>query len=476
MPKKELGFRAAAVIQFCSRYLNVFVQLILTMILARLLTPDEYGVMAVVAVLVGFFSIISNVGINAAVIQYRDLSDYDCGALFTFTILVGFVLAAVFCALSAPVSWFYQDEQYLSLLCFTSLSVLFHAANMVPNGVLIRDKQFLIIGFRAVTVTVLCGVVCVALAFLGFGVYSLAVNSVLNALLILLWNIVASKIPVGVLRFKEQLKLVWKFSLFQFVAQVTQYLIRNLDTLLIGVVLGSTPLGFYDKAYKLAKYPIDIVPSTITPVLKSFFSAMQDDVEKLYDSFLRVQKVLSILGVYFSVVCFFSATELILLFFGDQWGQSIAPFSILSLSIYFQMINFTVFSALEALKRTDFLMRQTLISGGIMVSSLIVGLLCGTLESVAIAECVGFVLYTIPVVYYVIHKAFNRSVVAYLRNFIPEIIAGLVTCVLLMFLCALGLENMLASLAAKVLLGIACYVALLKIMGQTKYLSILKKN
>lgn len=237
------GFRAATLIQFGSKYFNVFIQLAITMVLARLLTPEQYGVMAVIAVFIGFFTLLSEIGVGPAIIQYRELSDEDCSALMSFTLLMGVVLAFVFCAMSFVVSSFFVEPEYIPLMCFASIAVVFQAVNMVPNGILIRDKKFLVIAIRTVTVTVISGICAVVLAFLGYGTYALVANLVISSFLTVLWNVTRSGLRFGNWHFGKQLKIVGKFSVYQFVSQMVQYFIRNLDALLIGVVLGSTALG-----------------------------------------------------------------------------------------------------------------------------------------------------------------------------------------------------------------------------------------
>ncbi len=473
---KQSGLRGAVVIQFGSKYINVALTLVVTMVLARILTPEEYGVMAVISVFLGLFSVIANVGIGAAVVQYRDLSDEDCGALLTFTVIFGVVLALVFCGLSLPVAALYGSDEYVPLMCLASLSVVFGAANMVPNGVLLRDRMFLVSGVRLVVTSLASSLIAIALAFMGWGAYALVLNTVLQSFFVLVWNLVACGLPLGRMDMMGPLKKIMRFSSFQFLSQVLQYFIRNLDNMLIGAVMGSTALGFYDKAYKLAKYPIEIVPGTIGPVLKSFFSVADGDLDKIYELFFKVQKVMSVVGVLASVCFALCAPELIWLFFGDQWGASVTPFAILSVSIVFQMMNYTVFSVLEGLKRTDYLFRHTLITSIGMAVLLVIGLWAGTLEAVAAAVSAYFILSTVPFVYFVVRKGFGRSILGYLRGFVPEFFAGLLTAAAIVAVAQFFPETGIVSLLVKGFVGCAVYLLLIWRMGQLKYLKMLVKR
>lgn len=468
--QRRSGFRAATVIQFSSKYLNGALNLVVTMVLARILTPEDYGVVAMVSVFIGLFSLLTNMGIGPAVIQYRNLTDEDCSALMSFTLLLGIALALVFCALSWPMSMVFNRSEYVPLMCLSSLAVLFNSMNMVPNGVLVRDKRFFAIGIRLVVVSIVSGVVSIGLAFAGFGAYALVANSVIAAAGAFLWNFLASGLRLGNWAFRSQLKLVGRFSAFQFASQFVQYLIRNLDNFLVGVVLGTTALGFYEKAYRLAKYPVNFLPGTMNPVLKTFFADCGGVSERLYGSYFRVQKVLSILGVLASVACFFLAEELVLLLFGDQWVDSNIPFKILSLSIAFQVLNFSVFSVLEAAKRTDYLLAHTIITGCTTIGLLIVGLCQGDIVAVSAYVSLGFALSTVSKLYFVIHKAFQKSILSYILKFAPEFAAGVLVSVALVLVSPFISGNLIVSFLTKSCLVLALYFGLILLFGQGDYI------
>ena len=474
--RRQSGLRAAMFIQFGAKYINVALTLIVTMVLARILTPAQYGVMSVISVFLGLFSVISNVGIGAAVVQYRDLSDDECSGLLSFTFLLGIVLAFAFCFLSFPISLAYGNEEYVPMMCLASLSVVFNAANMVPNGILLRDKMFLTSGVRLVVTSLASSLIAILLALKGLGVYSLILNTVLQALFVLIWNLISIDLPIGNREMKSALNKIKRFSSFQFLSQVLQYFIRNLDNMLIGAVLGSTTLGYYDKAYRLAKYPIEIVPSTIGPVLKSFFSAAEGDLNRIYDLFYKVEKTMSIVGVFASVFFALSASELIGLFFGGQWADSVEPFAILSVSIVFQMLNYMVFSVLEGLKRTDYLFKHILITSLTMVAMLLIGLKIGTLNAVASMVSAYFIFSTIPFLYFVVFKGFGRSVTKFVLGFAPEFCSGLLSGLVMAAVSRLLPTPSLLSLFLKLVCGGGAYLLLIWKLGQIRYLKMLFKR
>ena len=466
--RRPMGFKLGVLVQMASRYASVIINMGLTMVLARILTPNDYGVMSVVTVFIGLFTVISNSGINAAVIQYRDLSNSDLGGLLAYTLIMGIGMATLFCLLSIPVSFVYHNFEYVPLMCLASVSVLFRSLDMVPDGVQIRERKFALNGFRTIVSSLAAGLVAVALALAGLGTYALVFNNILQAMIIVVWNLIASGMRPVFSNMSAPINKVRKFSNFQLVSQIAQYLVRNLDNLFVGYFLGSSALGQYDKAYKLSKYPIDYVPSTINPVLKSYFSSKQSDLDDLYASFLKVQKLLSIAGVVAGIIFFFSAEELIEVFFGNQWISAIKPFRLLSLSIPFQLVNYTVFSALEGLKRADLLVKNITLNCVVSIVLLTLGVATGSLEGVALCVSIGFILATPSYLWFVIHRGFNKSVIGYLYKLAPAFMSGLVSFVILALVTPLLSMSGLRSLAFKVLIGAGTYVAPLLLIHAMK--------
>lgn len=467
----SMGFKSGAVVQIGSRYAGVITNLITTMILARILTPEQFGVMAIITVILGLFTTISNAGINAAVIQYRDFTDNDLGKLFAFTIVTGVTMSLFFAFLSIPISFFYSNAEYVPLMCMSSIAVFFQSANMVLDGVQIRDRRFGLNGLRIIVSVFVGGIASVFLALSGWGIYALVANTVLQSLIIFFWNVVASGVRPIFIGFLEPVKCVMKFSVFQSGAQIAQYLIRNLDNLLVGYFMGSSALGLYDKAYKLSKYPVDYIPGTVTPIVRSYFSSLSSSCEKFYFAFLKVQKLLAAAGIGIGAIVFFAGQELILVLYGSQWTDSIELFQLLSISIPFQLVNFTVFSALEGLKRTDLLFQNLLVNSVVTVLLLAYGIASDNLKVVAFCVSVSFILATPTFLWFVVHKGFGQSVLKYLRIFIPACISGFVTVLVLFLVTSYLPQNIFLSLVCKILIGGGIYLIFLILLGGLKDLS-----
>ncbi|CDB16983.1 polysaccharide biosynthesis protein [Clostridium sp. CAG:221] len=251
-------------------------------------------------------------GIGPAIIQHKDLSKKQISDIFIFTVFVGLLVSIGFILFSYPLAMFYDNRVYISLGIILSIGIFFNVVNMVPNALLLKDKQFKALGIRTVVITIIGGIITIILAIKGAKYYALVINSVFVGFLTFVFNYWYSKINIYWGFSLESIKKIKEFSSYQFGFNFINYFSRNSDNLLIGKFMGEVALGYYDKAYRLMLYPVQNLTHVITPVLHPILSDYQDDYDKIYSQYVKVVKILSLLGVFILVFCFFSAKEIIL--------------------------------------------------------------------------------------------------------------------------------------------------------------------
>lgn len=379
----QTSIRKASLINIIARYSSIFIQILYNAVLARILTPKDFGIVAVLTVFSSFFSLLANMGIGTAVIQNKELSENDNNSLFTFTLYLGILFMFLFVALSFPIALFYDNSVYKSLGAILSISLCFNILNTVPNAILLKQKRFLVVGIRTVVVTILSSAFTIVLAVIGLRYYSIVFHSVISSILLFAWNMFSVKLRVKSRVDWSSVKKIRNYASYQFLFNITNYFARNLDNLLIGKYLGDAPLGYYNKSYTLMLFPIQNLTHVITPVLHPILSDYQNDKEKIFTQYMKVVKVLSLLGVFVTPFCFFAADELILLFFGDQWTQAIPAFRILSLSIYAQMLAASTGSIYQSLGKTKLMFYSGIATTTITVVGILSGILSGRVEKVA---------------------------------------------------------------------------------------------
>lgn len=414
---ESISIKRAALINFVTKYSNVFIQLLINSILARLLTPDDYGVVTVVTVFTGFFTLLADLGIGPAIIQDKSLKDKDISSIFNFTIITGVGISLLFVIFSYPLSRFYNNAIYIPIGAMLSLSILFNVLNIVPNALLLKEKKFKLIGIRTVCVSVACGLITILLAYLKFKYYAIIINSILMAFFTFVLNYKSVKIKLDWVLSNDSLIKISGFSAYQFGFSFINYFARNLDNLLIGKFLGEVPLGYYDKAYKLMLYPVSNLTHVISPVLHPILSEYQNKRDIIYEKYVHVVRLLSILGVFFSIFCFVASHEIVMIMFGNQWVNSIPAFKLLSLSIWAQMVTASSGAIFQATGETKWLFRCGIFTTISTVTCILIGLWLGSIETVALFIVMSFLINFFIVYFILVKMVFHKNLWKFILQF-----------------------------------------------------------
>ena len=244
---------------------------------------------------------------------------------------------------------------------------------------------------RSLTVQIAGGTAAIAAAYAGAGIYALTINPVFSSLMFLAINYRQNPLPLRLRPGRKALGKVFSFSAYQFSFQLINYFSRNLDKLLMGRYMSLSQLGYYDKSYRLMMLPLQNIAYVISPVMHPIFSEMQHDLKQLGASYLKVVRLLAFIGLPLSAVLFFTAQELVLIIFGDQWEPSVPVFRILALSVGIQIVMSTSGSIFQAANATRMLFLCGVFSAALNVAAICTGIFAfGTTEAVAWCICASF--------------------------------------------------------------------------------------
>jgi PST family polysaccharide transporter len=417
---KNISIKKATVIYGVAKYSTVFVQLIISAVLSRILTPNDYGIVAVVTIFTTLFNILANLGLGTAVTQYKELSKQDVQDVFTFSEYVSVVLAFVFTLMSYPISVFYNDNVYIPITLMLSISVLFNALNMVPNALLLKEKEFFKVGVRMIISTLGSGVIAILLALLGAKYYALVMQSILNAFITFIWNYKGTDLRFKIHFSFEPIKQVKDYSINQFLYNIVIYFEQNLDNLLIGKLMGNEMLAYYNKGYTLMRYPVNNIAHAITPVLHPILSEHQKDKKFIYDEFVKIAKILSLIGVFITAFCFWADTEIVICYFGSQWYEAVSTFKWLSICLCAQLLNALAGSIFQSIGCTKQMLQSGLFHVPISFIAIIIGAYSKNITILAILVSVSMIIKFFVLYFFLIKKSFGFSLKKFFVNFIPD--------------------------------------------------------
>ena len=415
-----------------SKYIGIVISLVVTGVLARLLSPEDFGIVTIAIVIISFFGIFSDLGIAPAIIQNKDLSVKDLSNIFSFTIWSGVLLSVCFFFSSWLIADYYQNPILLHICQLLSINLLFSTLNIVPNALLLKNKEFKYIAFRNLIVQGIGGTISVAAALLGAGLYALLINPIFSGIIIFIISYRRYPQKIRKTTGMSSMRKIFTFSGYQFLFNLINFFSRNLDKLLIGKYMNLSLLGYYEKSYRLMMLPLQNITHVITPVMHPVFSELQNDLKHLSWSYLKIIRLLAFLGFSLSVFSWFTSKELVLLVFGSQWQNSVPVFQILSLTIGIQIILSTSGSIFQAANDTRNLFISGFFSAVLNISGMLTGIFYfKTLEAVAWGICVSFILNFIQCYWLMYKVTFKISMLPFWKQLISPGILSLILLVLL---------------------------------------------
>lgn len=422
-----------------AKYSGIAVQLAITAILARLLSPTDFGTVAVATVIISFFNILSDIGIGPAIIQNKGLTEDDLSHIFSFTLYTGIILSALFFLCAQPIAHYYENNVLISVCRWLSLPILFYSINIVPLNLQYKHKRFRFVAFSTLGVQIVTGTISMIGAYYGMGLYALVMSQVLSSILLFCIYYFRYSLRFHIWINLQSLKKIMSFSLYQFSFNLVNYFSRNLDKLLIGRFIGMSSLGYYEKSYRLMQMPLQNITFVITPVMQPVFSSLQHDLSDLARKYIKVLQLLAYISFPLSVFLFFTAEELILLFFGNQWHEAISVFKILALTVSMQILTSTSGAIYQSANATKQLFITGCCGAFFMTTSFMITIFCWhSIESVAYGFLVAQFANTIQCFFF-LFRTLRYPIIEILKILIRPFMIGT-----FLFLC-LWIENAFIS-------------------------------
>lgn len=404
-----MEFKKALKHSAITKYLNLLVNIFFAGVLARLLSPDDFGIVAVVSVFSIFFTMFTDVGIGVGVVQYNDLGLKQLSSLFFLSLFIGLLLGIAFYFFSYVVAFFYENELYIKICKIFSVSLLLSSITVLPNALLRKESKFRTLGIINIATSVLSGIVAIVMAKNDFGYWSLIYRMMLSSFLIFVFSFYYSRIKIEFTFSLIGLRSMLTYSAYNFLFNVVNYFSRNLDNLLIGKFIGFNALGLYEKSYTLMRLPLDNTTVVITPILHPVLRKKNLNTTELFEVHIRLVRLLMLIGVSLSVCLYFVSDSLVLLMYGNQWVESAEPFKWLALSIWAQMILSSTGAFFQVSGKSKWLFISGLASSLLMIFAILLGISQGSVVLISQSLLIAFILNIVQTFYILGRSVFSVS-------------------------------------------------------------------
>jgi O-antigen/teichoic acid export membrane protein len=388
------------------------------LIVARLVTPADFGLVGMAGVYLGLAATFSEFGFGTALITLSDLTVDDIAQINTFSVVSGLIGFLLSCALARPIGWFFRSPQLPAVIVVMSIAFLIAGFRTVPCSLLQKEfkfKQLSVIETVAALTQSLCILV---LAWMGRGYWALVVGSVTGAVISTALNVALR--PRGFARPRlESIGHAVKFSWQLLVARLSWRVYSDADFLVAGRMLGATPLGLYTFAWNVATLPVEKVTTLVGQVMPAVFSANQSDRAGLCRYLRSVTEALSLVTFPAAIGLGLTAPEFVPLVLGKSWSGVIAPLVILAFYASIRSVSSLLGPLLTALRETRFLMWDNLAAAVIMPIAFYVGSRWGP-PGIAWGWIVGYPFIILPL-YFRMFRKIGMSTATYLAAMRPAL-------------------------------------------------------
>lgn len=379
--------------------LKLGLQLLSTAILARLLAPADFGLLALVMPILAFFTVFRDVGLTSATIYSDDITPDEVTSLFWINAGAGTLMALLLIGISPLAGRFYGDARLTTTLQVMSITFVMSGVMAQYQALLQRDLKFKLLTLIDVGANVLGTALSIWAAFAGFGYWSLLVMPVTMQATNMIGTLVVSRWQPGRPCWQPRSASMARFGSAIAGFNILNYFARNVDNLLIGKVWGMEALGFYGRAYSLMMAPLSQVIYPLSQVVVPVLTRIRHDRERYLNTYLNMMRVIMLCCVSV-VTCLLVGREwLVAILLGPKWQAAAALFLALGFSALVQPMNSSTGWLMLSQGRSRDIAWWGVISSVITVLSIVGALPFGTL-AVASAYSLSQILIVSPLLWW----------------------------------------------------------------------------
>lgn len=431
------------------------VTLFVSIILARLLSPEAYGQVALVSIFLTILGVFVDSGLGSALIQKKNADEDDFSTVFCFNVIWCIVLYTLLWICAPWIAAFYNDQGLTSLTRVAGLTVVISGVKNVQLAYVSKNMQFK--KFFAATIggTIFSGILGIMMAYYGYGAWALVIQSVSNTAIdtLILWLTVKWR-PQG--KFKmERLKALFSYGWKLLASAIIDTVFRNLRGLIIGRMYSAVDLAYFNKAKGWPELIVTNINSSIDSVLLPTMSSEQDDKARIKQMTRRAISVSTYTMAPMMIGLFCVAPELIKLILTEKWLPSVPYMRIFCITYMFYPIHTANLNAIKAMGRSDLFLKLEIIKKMIGLGLLLITMWYSPLVmaySLILSSFTSQIINTWPN-----KKLLNYSYIEQMKDILPNILQAVVMGI---GVCLVPLLNLptLVTLVIQIFVGVVIYV------------------
>ena len=433
------------------------VQFVMQLVMARLLLPSDYGMIAMLTIFLQIAQAFIDSGFTNALIQKKDRTEVDYSTVFYFNIIIALLFYCILFVSAPLIAKFYNMPDLILVMRVMALSLIILSFSAVHKTKLTIEINFKIQSKITLIAAGISGIIGVGIAYLGYGVWALVYQSILNAMLTtILFNCFYRWKPLKTFSMKS-FKRLFSFGSKLLVSGLIHTVYYNLYGIVIGKRFSAAELGYYTRAEQFAILPSYNLSAIITRVTFPILSSIQDDNERLASTYRKYIRLSSYLIFPLMVGLASLANPLVDLFLTEKWNGTVALLQILCFDWMFDHLSGINLNLLYVKGRSDLALRLEIIKKIIAITILLASIPLGI-----IGMCLGRVLYSLIATYantYYTNSLIGLSFRTQLKDIIPYLILSLAMGGVVYATTYLGLSNII-QLIIGITIGILFYISI----------------
>lgn len=382
-----------------SQGISFGLSIVSTMVLARLLIPADFGIIGMVTVLINFLIMFKDVGLSTATIQNEKIDSQQISTLFWFNALISLGLGIVILLSSPLIAIFYKKPELTAITAVLSFSFVIQGFTIQHSALLQRHLKFTALAINDIIAQISMMAVAITMAAFGFRYWALVGGNIARTVTLVALTFYSCPWLPGKMQKGAGVRSMLKFGGHLTLSNFVNYLSRNLDSLLIGRVIGAAPLGLYSRAFNLLMTPLTQIRAPLTTMSLPVLSSLKNDPTRYQNYFQKLLDISVSLALPVSVYCFLESEFLIRILLGQQWMGAVPVFKILSVAGVFVATSGAPGLVMLSHGFSKRYMYLTIVTSVIISISFIAGVSFG-ITGVAFGYMIASFFIMIPLIYF----------------------------------------------------------------------------
>ena len=442
---------------FVDNIANKGVSFIVGLVLARLLTPQEYGLIGIILLFIAVFNTIVDSGFSNALIRKNDVKEIDYNTIFIANMVVSAALFAI-CYLSSPyIASFFNEPQLTPLTRVMGIIVIINAFAIIQRTILTKNIDFKIQTKISFLASISSGIIGIGMALAGMGVWSLVAQQIsrqlLNTIFLWLWNNWRPKLQFSIESFKELFSFGWKLL----VSGLLNTIWNEIYQVIIGKYYTAAALGQYTRGKQFG----DIFSSNLTNVVQRVtfpvLSSIQNEKESLKNGYRKIIKVTMFVAFVCMLMLAAISRPMIEVLIGSQWSEAAKMLPIISFNMTLYPLHAINLNMLQVQGRSDLFLRLEIIKKCIAIIPLCLGIFVGIYWMLWGSVCIGLFAYYINSYYS--GKFLNYSSLSQLKDILPSFTISSTAAVVVYAISYIPLSSFII-LPLQLIVGLIVFIAL----------------